>query len=297
MTKENANNDLEAFLRPEEPTVNEDKKETAHGNKTFQALKVNRESASKEKKEEVSKEADIKKEDQAKREESNNKNSTPAERKEEKQEKPVSEKKEAKETEQKENSSGSNLGQEISKEEAIKEIENGSRKVTLIIKQEGEGGKNKVKEALQKRREEKEEKKEVAKKVPVKEEAKTPTEEDFQALDEEDEEEKTQILSAPEPIENPTITDEESGEIIRISSPVFRIGKSKVDNDYRIDGNKAISRHHLIIISKNRKYYVQDNNSTNGTFINGYRIPPETEVELKDEQKLKIADKTYIFKV
>lgn len=257
MTKENANNDLEAFLRPEESTVNEDKKETAHGNKTFQALKVNRESASKEKKEE-----------------------------------PVSEQKEAKETEQKENSSGSNLGQEISKEEAIREIENGSRKVTLIIKQEGEGGKNKVKEALQKRREEKEEKK-----APVKEEAKLPTEEEFQALEEDDEEEKTQILSAPEPIENPTITDEESGEIIRISSPVFRIGKSKVDNDYRIDGNKAISRHHLIIISKNRKYYVQDNNSTNGTFINGYRIPPETEVELKDEQKLKIADKTYIFKV
>jgi transcriptional regulator with GAF, ATPase, and Fis domain len=43
-----------------------------------------------------------------------------------------------------------------------------------------------------------------------------------------------------------------------------------------------VSGSHLKIIEKGDRYFVQDLGSTNGTFVNGYPIPPDVEVEVEE---------------
>lgn len=53
----------------------------------------------------------------------------------------------------------------------------------------------------------------------------------------------------------------------------------KPDNDVVLD-NPAISGHHLKIVKENNKFFVEDLNSTNGTFLNSQRI---LKAELHDQ--------------
>lgn len=44
---------------------------------------------------------------------------------------------------------------------------------------------------------------------------------------------------------------------------------------------KTVSREHARITYKDGKWFIEDMNSTNGTYINGNRIPPNKKVELR----------------
>ena len=87
----------------------------------------------------------------------------------------------------------------------------------------------------------------------------------------------------------PVLTRIKTKENIYVDKEEFTIGKSK-SADYTIDNNTAVSRLHITLYTRNNDYYVKDNNSTNGTFIDGTQIEPETEVQLKSGQILKLAD-------
>lgn len=65
------------------------------------------------------------------------------------------------------------------------------------------------------------------------------------------------------------------------------------DNNIVID-SKLASRHHCIIQKIRDAYFVKDENSTNGTFINGKRIPPEKYVKLNPGDKLTIGSSNLI---
>lgn len=56
------------------------------------------------------------------------------------------------------------------------------------------------------------------------------------------------------------------------------IGRS-VDNDIVID-SKLASRRHALIQKIKDDYFIKDVNSTNGTFVNGKKIPAEKYVKL-----------------
>ena len=58
------------------------------------------------------------------------------------------------------------------------------------------------------------------------------------------------------------------------------IGRSP-DNDIQI-GDKTVSRKHLKIVKRGRKYFITDLKSRNGTFFNGNFIAPGLELELKE---------------
>ncbi|MGN0141412.1 MAG: DUF6382 domain-containing protein, partial [Roseburia sp.] len=58
-----------------------------------------------------------------------------------------------------------------------------------------------------------------------------------------------------------------NNERITLNKTVFRIGKEKSFVDYFIGDNTAVSRSHANFISRDGKYYVQDTNSTNHTFV------------------------------
>lgn len=56
----------------------------------------------------------------------------------------------------------------------------------------------------------------------------------------------------------------------RLQLTVTRIGRA-TDNDLVID-NRGVSGHHAIIEQEGDTFYISDNNSTNGLFLNGRRI-------------------------
>jgi len=64
----------------------------------------------------------------------------------------------------------------------------------------------------------------------------------------------------------------------------IRIGRSK-DNDITID-DASVSRHHATIIQTSSGIMINDNGSSNGTFINGNRINQESVLKKNDIVKL-----------
>lgn len=61
----------------------------------------------------------------------------------------------------------------------------------------------------------------------------------------------------------------------------------ETDNDIVID-SKLASRHHCIIQKIRDAYFLKDENSTNGTFLNDRRIPSDKYVRLNRGDKLTI---------
>lgn len=61
------------------------------------------------------------------------------------------------------------------------------------------------------------------------------------------------------------------------------------ENNIVID-NKLTSRHHAIIQKIKDAYFIRDENSTNGTFLNGKKIPPEKYVRLNPGDKITIGN-------
>jgi len=83
----------------------------------------------------------------------------------------------------------------------------------------------------------------------------------------------------------------------------------KVEETYVLDEDKTIGRskkcdiviadpflssEHLKVTSENGTYYIEDLNSTNGTFLNGHRIGGQP-VELKNGDKISIGQMDFLF--
>lgn len=58
-------------------------------------------------------------------------------------------------------------------------------------------------------------------------------------------------------------------------------------NDIVVD-NKLASRHHAVIQKIRDAYFLKDENSTNGTFLNGSRIPNDKYIRLNAGDKITI---------
>jgi len=64
----------------------------------------------------------------------------------------------------------------------------------------------------------------------------------------------------------------------------FRIGRND-DNDIVIN-DSSVSRYHATLVHTDEKYILEDNNSSNGTFVNGNRITQEIHLKQNDIVKL-----------
>ncbi len=82
---------------------------------------------------------------------------------------------------------------------------------------------------------------------------------------------------------------------IDINKPVFRIGKEKSYVDYFIGDNNTISRLHADIISRDNRYYLKDNNSTNHSYINGSMVQGNQETELFDGAVITLSNEDFEF--
>ena len=77
-----------------------------------------------------------------------------------------------------------------------------------------------------------------------------------------------------------SLTRQVTGEKIELGKPSFVLGKNPEKSDYAVADNTNISRVHAVITMRNGRYYVMDQNSTNGTFINGRIIKAGQELSL-----------------
>lgn len=66
------------------------------------------------------------------------------------------------------------------------------------------------------------------------------------------------------------------------------IGRAPENNI--VVNNKLTSRHHAVIQKIKDAYFIKDEKSTNGTFLNGQRIPPEKYVRLNPGDKITIGN-------
>lgn len=79
-------------------------------------------------------------------------------------------------------------------------------------------------------------------------------------------------------------------EVLPLESFPFTIGRSD-EADLHVDSTR-VSREHAIILRQGVEYRVQDNGSTNGTFLNGRRVQ---DAPLADGDMVKIADVEFCF--
>lgn len=92
-----------------------------------------------------------------------------------------------------------------------------------------------------------------------------------------------------------SLTRQVTGEKIELGKPSYVLGKNPEKSDYAVAGNTNISRVHAVITMRNGRYYVMDQNSTNGTFINGRIIKAGQETEILPGDCLMLANEEFIF--
>ena len=92
-----------------------------------------------------------------------------------------------------------------------------------------------------------------------------------------------------------SLTRQVTGEKIELGKPSFVLGKNPEKSDYAVADNTNISRVHAVITMRNGRYYVIDQNSTNGTFINGRIIKAGQETEILPGDCLMLANEEFIF--
>lgn len=93
----------------------------------------------------------------------------------------------------------------------------------------------------------------------------------------------------------PRLIRKSNNEEISINKQVFCIGKADQGVDYKITGNKSISRRHAYITTINGVNYLRDNNSTNHTYLNGKQVYSNIDVVIPDNSIIKFSNEEFLF--
>ena len=78
-----------------------------------------------------------------------------------------------------------------------------------------------------------------------------------------------------------------------VKGQVYRIGKNRDSVEGLVSFNNSISRTHCQITQKDHRYFVEDLNSANGTFVNGEKLKPGRQKELKNGDTLRLANSDF----
>ena len=94
-----------------------------------------------------------------------------------------------------------------------------------------------------------------------------------------------------------TLIRSRDNENILVHKFPFVIGKDKAKTDYCVQDNNAVSRVHATILCEGNTYYIQDNNATNGTFVNGKRLAGGSRTALQNNDKITLGNEEFDFKM
>lgn len=93
----------------------------------------------------------------------------------------------------------------------------------------------------------------------------------------------------------PKLIRRKTGESVLINKDSFIIGSSAELSDYCIKYNNGISRKHICIMKMADGYYLQDLQSTNGTYVNGMFVNSERYVKLYHGSIIFMAEEEFEF--
>lgn len=83
-----------------------------------------------------------------------------------------------------------------------------------------------------------------------------------------------------------------NGEKITIDVTPFTIGKDSTNMDFVLN-NDSVSRHHATIIYENGDYFILDNNSTNGTTIEGIKLQANEKGEIGNGYIISLGNESF----
>lgn len=84
---------------------------------------------------------------------------------------------------------------------------------------------------------------------------------------------------------------------LTVNKDEFFIGRSAEKSDGVISYNNAIGRRHCKILHRDGRYAIVDLESSNGTYVNGTRIAPNTIVPVNNGDKIRLANSDFVVKV
>lgn len=109
--------------------------------------------------------------------------------------------------------------------------------------------------------------------------------------------------AAPQPqggVPIPACLIDKNGKRIPINGSTFWIGRSKqseIHNSLIIEENLGVGKNHAVIEFVNGKFFITDNESRNGTFINGNRINPRVRTELRSGCRIALWNEVFTFQI
>ena len=86
-----------------------------------------------------------------------------------------------------------------------------------------------------------------------------------------------------------------NGERIYLTKDEFHIGKDTFWADYVVEDVPTISRNHATILSEAGKYYLVDNNSANGSSVDGKAVEAEKKILLVNGCSITLASEMFYF--
>ena len=94
-----------------------------------------------------------------------------------------------------------------------------------------------------------------------------------------------------------TLIRKKNGENIVINKDNFAIGKDSLNIDFRIADNSAVSRRHATIKQIGAEIIIEDNFSTNGTFVNGARLAEGQSSPIKSGDVIMLANEEFDYRI
>ncbi|MBM7618442.1 hypothetical protein JOC95_000284 [Bacillus tianshenii] len=83
---------------------------------------------------------------------------------------------------------------------------------------------------------------------------------------------------------------------IAITKSVFKIGRDPKGTDHTCQ-NKVVGRVHAHILHENGQYFLEDNDSRNGSYVNDRKLDPKEKVKIRHEDRIRLANEEFVFKL
>lgn len=106
----------------------------------------------------------------------------------------------------------------------------------------------------------------------------------------------TVATAAIEPAKRFRLMRQRTSERFVVSGDRFVVGKSKYSS-FQVANTTTVSRSHAIFACDSEGCWIYDNDSKNGTFVNGVRLEPHKRRLLRDNDSIRMSDEVFIFSV
>lgn len=94
----------------------------------------------------------------------------------------------------------------------------------------------------------------------------------------------------------PFLYVQSKNEKVFVTKDRFTIGRDPSQTDFTSE-NKTVGRLHAELLTVSGEYFLVDNKSTNGSFVNGNRLAPNEKMKLKHEDQFKLGNEEFIFRL